>query len=134
MLQGFSFNSMKKSILKTLIIFERLENSNFHFVIFVYGDGLLLLPMLAGLVGVQFQLPVIWQFLLASIVQFGLGWRFYRGAWAALRVGSSNMDVLVALGTTAAYGLSLYQWLLQPHHAHLYFESSATVITLVWFG
>lgn len=94
----------------------------------------LLLPMLAGLVGVQFQLPVIWQFLLASIVQFGLGWRFYRGAWAALRVGSSNMDVLVALGTTAAYGLSLYQWLLQPHHAHLYFESSATVITLVWFG
>ena len=41
MLQGFSFNSMKKSILKTLIIFERLENYNFHFVIFVYGDGLL---------------------------------------------------------------------------------------------
>lgn len=41
MLQGFSFNSMKKSIFKTLIIFERLENSNFHFVIFVYGDGLL---------------------------------------------------------------------------------------------
>ncbi|WP_321407141.1 heavy metal translocating P-type ATPase [Tolumonas auensis] len=94
----------------------------------------LLLPMIAGLWGAQFQLPVFWQFLLASIVQFGLGWRFYRGAWAALRVGSSNMDVLVALGTTAAYGLSLYQWLLQAHHAHLYFESSATVITLVWFG
>ena len=94
----------------------------------------LLLPMIAGLWGAQFQLPVFWQFLLASIVQFGLGWRFYRGAWAALRVGSSNMDVLVALGTTAAYGLSLYQWLLQAHHAHLYFESSATVITLVLFG
>ena len=41
MLQGFSFNSMKKSILKTLIIFERLENYNFHFVIFVYGEELL---------------------------------------------------------------------------------------------
>lgn len=94
----------------------------------------LLLPMIAGLWGAQVLLPVFWQFLLASIVQFGLGWRFYRGAWAALRVGSSNMDVLVALGTTAAYGLSLYQWLLQAHHAHLYFESSATVITLVWFG
>ncbi|WP_316677702.1 heavy metal translocating P-type ATPase [uncultured Tolumonas sp.] len=94
----------------------------------------LLLPMLAGLWGAQFQLPVFWQWLLASLVQFGLGWRFYRGAWAALRVGSSNMDVLVALGTTAAYGLSLYQWLFQAHHAHLYFESSATVITLVWFG
>lgn len=94
----------------------------------------LLLPMIAGLWGASFQLPVFWQFVLASIVQFGLGWRFYRGAWAALRVGSSNMDVLVALGTTAAYGLSLYQWLLQAHHAHLYFESSATVITLVWFG
>lgn len=94
----------------------------------------LLLPMLAGLWGAQFQLPVFWQWLLASLVQFGLGWRFYRGAWAAVRVGSSNMDVLVALGTTAAYGLSLYQWLFQAHHVHLYFESSATVITLVWFG
>ena len=94
----------------------------------------LLLPMLAGLWGVQFQLPVFWQWLLATLVQFGLGWRFYRGAWASVRVGSSNMDVLVALGTTAAYGLSLYQWLFQAHHAHLYFESSATVITLVWFG
>jgi P-type Cu+ transporter len=94
----------------------------------------LLLPMLAGLWGSQFQLPVLWQWLLASLVQFGLGWRFYRGAWAAVRVGSSNMDVLVALGTTAAYGLSLYQWLFQVHHEHLYFESSATVITLVWFG
>jgi copper-(or silver)-translocating P-type ATPase len=94
----------------------------------------LLFPMIAGLWGAQLELPVFWQFLLASVVQFGLGWRFYRGAWAAVRVGSSNMDVLVALGTTAAYGLSLYQWLLQPHHAHLYFESSATVITLVWFG
>lgn len=94
----------------------------------------LLFPMIAGLWGAQLELPVYWQFLLASVVQFGLGWRFYRGAWAAVRVGSSNMDVLVALGTTAAYGLSLYQWLLQPHHAHLYFESSATVITLVWFG
>ena len=62
----------------------------------------LLLPMLAGLWGAQFQLPVFWQWLLASLVQFGLGWRFYRGAWAAVRVGSSNMDVLVALGTTAA--------------------------------
>jgi Cu+-exporting ATPase len=90
--------------------------------------------MLARLWGAQFQLPVFWQWLLASLVQFGLGWRFYRGAWAALQAGSSNMDVLVALGTTAAYGLSLYQWLFQAHHAHLYFESSATVITLVWFG
>lgn len=99
----------------------------------------LLLPMITRLWGGQYQLPVFWQWLLASMVQFGLGWRFYRGAWAAVRVGSSNMDVLVALGTTAAYGLSLYQWLFQQwqfqaHHAHLYFESSATVITLVWFG
>ena len=53
--------------------------------------------MLAGLWGVQFQLPVFWQWLLASLVQFGLGWRFYRGARAAVRAGSSNMDVLVAL-------------------------------------
>ncbi len=79
------------------------------------------------------MLPTIIQFFLASLVQFSLGIRFYKGAWSAVRSGSSNMDVLVALGTSAAYGLSLYQW-YDGQAEHLYFESSATVITLVWFG
>ncbi len=94
----------------------------------------LLLPMLFGFAGYHWMLSIPVQFTLATIVQVGLGTRFYRGAWAALRGGSSNMDVLVALGTTAAYGLSVYQWISTPGPVHLYFESSATVLTLVWFG
>ncbi len=94
----------------------------------------LLLPMFLGFAGYHWMLSSPIQFVLATIVQVGLGARFYRGAWAALRGGSSNMDVLVALGTTAAYGLSIYQWLTVSGPVHLYFESSTTVITLVWFG
>ena len=68
---------------------------------------------------------------LATPVQFWSGRRFYRGAWKALRGGTANMDVLVALGTSVAYGFSafaLFQGL------HLYFEASAVVITLVLLG
>ncbi len=75
------------------------------------------------------------QLLLATPVQFWLGARFYRAGWKALRAGSANMDVLVALGTSAAYGLSLVQLLRNDGSmAHLYFESAAVVITLVLFG
>ncbi|MDR7335651.1 heavy metal translocating P-type ATPase [Roseateles asaccharophilus] len=88
-----------------------------------------MLPMLIGL-----ALPGWLQLLLATPVQFILGARFYRAGWGALRAGSGNMDLLVALGTSAAYGLSV--WLLwnHPGHAHLYFEASAAVITLVLLG
>jgi len=71
------------------------------------------------------------QFALATPVQFGSGWRFYEGAWKALRGGSANMDVLVALGTSAAYGFSVFG-LYFGHH--LYFEAAALVITLVLLG
>jgi len=113
----------------------------------------LLLPMLAGLVGLSWAWPAWLQFALATPVQFWLGARFYAGAWRALRGGSANMDVLVALGTSAAYGLSLYEWWAGvralPGAAmagmaggagaamgggHLYFEASAVVITLVLLG
>ncbi|MBP8220310.1 MAG: cation transporter, partial [Aeromonadaceae bacterium] len=99
----------------------------------------LLLPMVAMLWGDHLAWPPLWQWLLATPVQFGLGARFYRGAWQALRNGSGNMDLLVALGTSAAYGLSCWLWvtslgapdgLVPP----LYFEASATVITLVLLG
>jgi len=96
----------------------------------------LLLPMLAQPFGLDLMLPGWLQLLLATPVQFWLGARFYRAGWQALRAGSGNMDLLVALGTSAAYGLSLYL-LLQGHaHGapHLYFESSAAVITLVLLG
>jgi len=73
------------------------------------------------------------QFALATPVQFWSGRRFYRGAWKALRGGAANMDVLVALGTSAAYFFSASVLLLQLGQ-HVYFEASAVVITLVLLG
>lgn len=72
------------------------------------------------------------QFVFATPVQFVAGWQFYKGSYAALRARSPNMDVLVAMGTTAAYGFSVYQMLVGGRH--LYYESSAVVITLVLLG
>ena len=68
----------------------------------------LMLPMLGGLFGEHWMLPGWLQLLLATPVQFVLGARFYRAGWKALRAGTGNMDLLVALGTSAAYGLSVY--------------------------
>ncbi|HPA90935.1 MAG TPA: heavy metal translocating P-type ATPase [Quisquiliibacterium sp.] len=96
----------------------------------------LVLPMLAMVVGVHWMPPGWVQFLLATPVQFVFGARFYRAGWKAVRAGAGNMDLLVALGTSSAYGLSVYQWIAHGEHAaaHLYFESSAVVITLVMLG
>src|SRR5574337_989570 len=96
----------------------------------------LVLPMLLQPFGVGWMLGGWVQFALATAVQFWLGARFYRAGWKAVRAGSGNMDLLVALGTSAAYGLSLYLLLAHPGHGmpHLYFEASATVITLVLLG
>lgn len=93
----------------------------------------LVLPMLLVPFGWHLMPPAWLQFLLATPVQFWVGARFYRGAWHALRARSGNMDVLVALGTSAAYGLSLYLWLVKGS-PHLYFETAAMVIALVRLG
>jgi Cu+-exporting ATPase len=93
----------------------------------------LILPMFAGAVGVDAMLDGRLQWLLATPVQFLIGARFYRSAWKALRAGAGNMDLLVALGTSAAYGLSVYE-LLAHGSMHLYFEAAAVVITLVRLG
>jgi Cu+-exporting ATPase len=97
----------------------------------------LVLPMLGMPFGMDWALPGWVQLLLATPVQFWLGARFYRAGWKALRAGSGNMDLLVALGTSAAYGLSVYLlWEHREHEMtqHLYFESSAVIITLVLLG
>ncbi|MFT5993316.1 MAG: Cu+-exporting ATPase [Bradymonadia bacterium] len=91
----------------------------------------LVLPMLLMPLGVHLDLPGWLQLVLASPVQFFVGRRFYQGAWAALRAGASNMDVLVALGTSAAYGLSVA---MLPSGGPYYFEASASVITLILLG
>ena len=96
----------------------------------------LVLPMAGELLGWHWMLPALWQFALATPVQFILGARFYRAAWYAVRAASGNMDLLVALGTTAGWALSVWLWLRAPQGAmvHLYFEGSALVITLVLLG
>lgn len=88
--------------------------------------------MLAGRHGIE--LPIWLQFALAAPVQFWAGARFYSGSWKALRGGAANMDVLVALGTTAAFAFSIAVWLVPLPHQHAYFEASAVVITLVLLG
>jgi len=79
-------------------------------------------------------LPRWLQLLLATPVQFWIGWRFYVGGFNAIRGGAGNMDVLVALGTSMAWAYSLVATVWNLHHQHVYFEASATVITLVLLG
>ena len=96
----------------------------------------LVLPMVGDLWCQHWRLPALWQCVLATPVQFVLGARFYKAAWHAVRAGSGNMDLLVALGTTAGWLLSMWLWLTAAPGAmvHLYFEGSAVVITLVLLG
>ena len=82
----------------------------------------------------EIELPIWLQFALAAPVQFWAGARFYAGSWKSLRGGAANMDVLIALGTTAAFLFSLAVWLVPLPDQHVYFEASAVVITLVLLG
>ena len=90
----------------------------------------LLLPMLTGLP----MLPGWLQMILSALVLFGLGRRFFVGAARALRHGSSTMDTLVALGCSAAFGLSSWNLLRHGHGAPLYFESAALIVGFVLLG
>ena len=95
----------------------------------------LVVPMAAQALGTQVMLPISVQFVLSTLVQFVFGARFYTAAYKAVRAKAGNMDLLVALGTSAAYGLSVYEMVAHPGDmSHLYFEASAVVITLVRFG
>jgi len=93
-------------------------------------------PMVGDLLGKHWMLPAWIQFLLATPVQFVLGARFYVAGWHALKARTGNMELLVAIGTTAAWGMSTWLWWrAEPDEmVHLYFEASAVVITLVLLG
>ena len=96
---------------------------HFSFTSFLYVPELLMNPWV--------------QFLLATPVQFIIGRHFYVSAYQALRNKSANMDVLVVMGTSAAYFYSIYQAIASAghgHHAELYFETSAVLITLILLG
>jgi Cu+-exporting ATPase len=94
----------------------------------------LFLPMLLMPFGIHWSLSGWWQLALATPVQFILGWRFYVAGYKSVRAGAGNMDLLVALGTSAAYGLSLYILLTSSHAHELYFEGSAVIICMVLLG
>ena len=99
----------------------------------------LMIAMIAMLLGshagwVHFlHLPLV-QLILVTPVQFGVGQRFYRGAYHALKTKAPNLDVLVAMGTSAAFTLSVYNGFFNPHNSDLYFESSGMIITLILLG
>ena len=98
------------------------------------------LPLVAGMIGDLIGLHIMppgWlQLALATPVQFWLGWRFYVAAFKAVRAGAGNMDLLVAIGTSAAWGLSTYLLLTAHpgHMPHLYYEASAILITFILLG
>ncbi len=98
------------------------------FTLPVFIEGMILMPL-----GIHTVLanPYL-QFALASVVQFGPGWQFYRRAWANIRHGSANMDVLVAMGTSAAYLYSVANTFFLD--GFLYYEAGATVLTLIILG
>jgi P-type Cu+ transporter len=103
----------------------------------------LLVPMVVQWLATLFgnstvlMMPPAWaQFVLATPVQFVLGWPFYKSAWHALKGLTGNMELLVAIGTSAGWGLSTWLWLSHQggHQPHLYYEGSAVVIALVLLG
>jgi Cu+-exporting ATPase len=118
---------------------ERQDVRFRHDVVLFAVSCLLTVPFVVQMVvmlatGAHEWMPRWVQFALATPVQFIIGARFYRGAWHALRGGSANMDVLVALGTSAAWLFSAGVLLLAGHDQPVYFEASATIVTLIFMG
>lgn len=119
---------------------ERIARQSRHDVTLLIVAGILTLPLVAEMFLHMADAPVrispVIQLALATVVQFWAGWRFYVGAYKSLKGGAGNMDVLVSLGTSAAYGLSTWRVLSTPeaHGLELYFEASAVVVTLVLLG
>src|SRR5471032_1108515 len=115
---------------------QRLHRERWSLLLAIVLALPLVLPMLVQPFGLHWMLPAWVQFALATPVQFILGARFYSAAWKAVRAGAGNMDLLVAIGTSAGYGLSLYEWATAAPGTmpHLYFEASAVVIALVLLG
>lgn len=99
----------------------------------------LMLAMIAMLAGIHNQLvmflhlPIV-QLVLTAPIQFIIGARFYKGAYHAIKTKAPNMDVLVAMGTTAAFLLSVYNGFFADKPHELYFESSGMIITLILLG
>ncbi|MEY4064185.1 MAG: hypothetical protein RIR26_393 [Pseudomonadota bacterium] len=118
---------------------RELYKEKFHLILAAVFTLPLVIPMLGMPFGIHCMPPGWAQLLLAAPVQFWLGARFYKSAYKAIRARAGNMDLLVALGTSAAFFLSVYQLVRYGEFAgqgdaHLYFESAAVVITLILLG
>lgn len=113
---------------------QEFQHLRHLFLVAVLFTAPLMVEMVAMLFGQHGVIPVWVQCLLATPVQFWCGREFYKHAYNALRGGSANMDVLVVLGTSAAYFYSSVAILVAGMHSHVYFEASATIITLVLLG
>ncbi len=112
---------------------KEIKNLKTLFIISTILSLPLLSAMFVDMAGMDTILSNGWfQFILATPVQFIVGWRFYKGAYHSLKGGGANMDVLVAMGTSAAYFYSIYMLLVGMNH--FYFESSAVIITLIILG
>ena len=143
-IKDFGYDAKEKSQhddVKDSYTEQSLKKMKVKLVISVILSIPLLLTMLDHLLGIT--LPSIFmnpwfQMALATPIQFLIGWQFYEGAYKSLRSKSANMDVLVVLGTSAAYFYSLYEGIKTLGQAgyepHLYFETSAILITLILFG
>ncbi|RNL18049.1 heavy metal translocating P-type ATPase [Neisseria meningitidis] len=101
------------------------------------------IPFLVGMAGMMigrhdWMIPPLWQFALASIMQLWLAIPFYKSAWASIKGGLANMDVLVTIGTVSIYLYSVYMLFFSPHAAHgmahVYFEAGVMVIGFVSLG
>ena len=101
------------------------------------------IPFLIGMAGMMigrhdWMIPPVWQFVLASVVQLWLAIPFYKSAWASIKGGLANMDVLVTIGTVSIYLYSVYMLFFSPHAAHgmahVYFEVGVMVISFVSLG
>lgn len=123
---------------------EKAQAKEFKLLKFQLILGAVLsLPMVIAMFAVMFKVDAAWvhflhnpwvQLLLTTPVQFYIGARFYKGTYLSLKNGSATMDVLIAIGTTSAYLLSIYNGFFSKPAGHLYFEASAVIITLVLLG
>lgn len=124
-----------------LIAREALATKKMQITLLI--SALLSLPLVIAMFAMFIGIEASWvaflhkpwvQFVLTTPIQFGVGLRFYRAAWASLRAKAPSMDVLVSIGTLAAYFYSVYNGFLGGDPTHLYFEASAVIITLILLG
>lgn len=138
-IQGIGFGAEEADPTKQEIEKQDLKKPIARFVIAACMAVPMMVSMFLPNFGLEgFMLPIGVEFVLASVAQFGPGLVFYKGAWSAIKSGALTMDVLVVMGTSVAYLFSIYHWLIMVHpvghHPHVYFETSAWLITFILLG